>query len=191
MKYVRAKKGMPYGWKKNLFMLILLFISLPSAIIFLSSISSTSTEIPKDWKIPVITGNMLFTTVEPQDSRYHASVGNGYIATVIGNNIQYIAGIYNGRNSMDPSHRAKIPSSTSITITNAYITGSALDMQHGVFYRRSKLSSDDQVVIEQRWYAHRVSRNYIVHEIQVQTGRSNATLSLEINNKFGNRDINF
>eukprot|EP01114_Cavostelium_apophysatum_P014228 TRINITY_DN3638_c0_g1_i2.p1 TRINITY_DN3638_c0_g1~~TRINITY_DN3638_c0_g1_i2.p1 ORF type:complete len:663 (+),score=121.13 TRINITY_DN3638_c0_g1_i2:160-2148(+) len=131
---------------------------------------------------------MLYSLTGPSDSSLQASVGNGYIATVIGSDTQYIAGVYNGLNSVTPSHRARIPATTAINITNAQPIGSALDLERGIFYRRSMI---DDTIIEQRWYAHRSLRNLLVHELEIHAGSTSPTLQITLQSGPPSEDFNF
>eukprot|EP01119_Soliformovum_irregulare_P008598 TRINITY_DN21702_c0_g1_i1.p1 TRINITY_DN21702_c0_g1~~TRINITY_DN21702_c0_g1_i1.p1 ORF type:complete len:726 (+),score=154.23 TRINITY_DN21702_c0_g1_i1:209-2179(+) len=98
-----------------------------------------------------------------------ASVGNGYIATTVSSDTQYIGGVYNGRSSIDPSHRARIPATLAITAPAANVTATALDLERGIYYRRSEITLTNGNIqkIEQRWYAHRLYRHLLVHELIV------------------------
>eukprot|EP01114_Cavostelium_apophysatum_P022690 TRINITY_DN8295_c0_g1_i1.p1 TRINITY_DN8295_c0_g1~~TRINITY_DN8295_c0_g1_i1.p1 ORF type:complete len:699 (+),score=116.92 TRINITY_DN8295_c0_g1_i1:246-2342(+) len=149
----------------------MLFIAVQAYLLLALSIERINSApiIPPEWKVRILEGNMLYSHTEPSDSSLQASVGNGYIATVIGSDTQYIAGVYNGLNSVTPSHRARIPATTAITINNMDAYGSALDLERGIFYRRSW---SGECVAEQRWYAHRSLRNLLVHEIEVSSGSS-------------------
>ena len=80
-------------------------------------------------------------------------IGNGYVATVLDSDSVYIGGVYNGRNSTTPryyffhsefsiypkkkkSHRARIPSTNSINITNGELFAAALDIERAAYFRR-------------------------------------------------------
>lgn len=56
-------------------------------------------------------------------------MGNGYIATTINVGTTYIGGVFNGHGSTTPSHRARLPATTNIAITNGKPAGAALDIQ--------------------------------------------------------------
>lgn len=79
-------------------------------------------------------------------------VGNGYVATVVGSDTIYLAGVFNGeienvtsvRNDTNAnvteavsksSHRAAIPGTNGISIKGERL-GSALDLANATFYRR-------------------------------------------------------
>jgi hypothetical protein len=79
-------------------------------------------------------------------------VGNGYVATVVGSDTIYLAGVFNGEieNTTSPnaangtsqsetvstsSHRAAIPGTNGISIKGERL-GSALDLANATFYRR-------------------------------------------------------
>lgn len=52
----------------------------------------------------------------PSDPRLNPSVGNGYLATTVFSDTVYVSGIYNGRSTKTPSHRARIPSTSAIVL---------------------------------------------------------------------------
>eukprot|EP01116_Phalansterium_solitarium_P016178 TRINITY_DN3701_c0_g1_i1.p1 TRINITY_DN3701_c0_g1~~TRINITY_DN3701_c0_g1_i1.p1 ORF type:complete len:702 (-),score=253.28 TRINITY_DN3701_c0_g1_i1:809-2914(-) len=153
--------------------------------------------VPPDWQPRVQGGNMLYADKEPSDGRLMASVGNGYVATVVGSDTQYISGVFNGFSSKTPSHRARIPGTLSISVANSTPLGSALDLERGVFYRRSVLlDAQNQplpVNIEQRWYAHRALRHVTVHELTATVVGSSGqfSLSLSVNTGSASSDIAF
>jgi hypothetical protein len=135
---------------------------------------------------------MLYTQKEPERPELQASVGNGYIGTTIGSNSLYIGGVFNRvywYPEIDHSRRSRMPTTTRITIDQAISFASALDLQRGVYYRRSYIrvglesesesesesdisatgSSSCLVLTEQRWYAHRKKWSLIMHELEVDT----------------------
>jgi hypothetical protein len=105
----------------------------------------------------------------------------------------YVAGLFNGKSTIDPSHRAKIDSTMNIGVG---ITGGSvqtshcgLDLRHGVYTRRSvgtlsgdrhqapasddhanNHDDDSQVDIQQTWAAHRHMEHVLVHEIDIKNG---------------------
>jgi len=177
--------------RMRLLFFITLFFSLSSLLIL--RINSKKNDAPSDWKLRISQGNMLFTSLEPSNERMMASVGNGYVATVVGSRSSFISGVYNGPalSVINPSHRARIPSTSNISIKNLKSNfGSALDLERSVFYRRLSVLSENENIVEQRWYAHRTNRYLLVHEIHVN---STATISLELSLDSGpkSNDISF
>src|SRR5438045_1353352 len=94
-----------------------------------------------------------------------------------------------------PSHRARIPATTAISVPSAALIGigivknqqlrfyslratTALDMEQAVVYQRSTYNG---AFIEQRWYAHQVFRGLLIHEIYVNK-TSSSSVSIPINN---------
>ena len=97
-----------------------------------------------------------------------ASVGNGYISTVVYSDTIYLSGLFNGRGSTAPSHRARIPSTCDIQVrTN--VPGKndetwSLDVSQGVFqYLRTAVN----FTLKQNVYAHRLRQHVIVSEVSV------------------------
>jgi len=163
-----------------------------------SSIVAAQNNVPPDWVGGVKNANILFAAEEPTDPSRMAYVGNGYVATVVGTDTQYAVGVFNGFNSS--STRARIPATTAISVTNTWPIGSALDLESGVFYRRSQFQqclACAVVQVEQRWYAHRVLPSLLVHEIHVNvTSRPASTnevvqLSLTLATGPDSKDIDF
>jgi len=132
---------------------------------------------PTDWVPRIKQAQMLFTETEPKDTEMMASIGNGYLATVVGSPIIYLSGVYNGLNTATPSHRAIIPATNAFTVVDAVATGSAIDLERATYYRQSSLSG---ATIEQRWYAHRTRRSVLVHEIFVDNSVNNKDLSFKL-----------
>lgn len=107
-----------------------------------------------------------------------ASVGNGYIGTIIYSDTIHLSGVYNGRAHSrrwpiypvyfnDHTHRARIPSTCAINYTVHDVNGNhsyALDVREGVFYHW--FQSKD-FYVEQRLYAHRACKHVFVVEFVV------------------------
>lgn len=128
------------------------------------------------------------------DPRLNPSVGNGYLATTVYSDTVYVSGIFNGRGTETPSHRARIPSTSSIVIrsnlsSNATEESFSLNVEQAVFYHRLIM---ENVTLEQRIYAHRVHRHLLVTEIAV-INKMRDTVSLFLTNVFGpsSADIQF
>ena len=69
-----------------------------------------------------------------------------------------------------------------------------MDVELGIFYRRSLLTVGSCVVpIEQRWYAHRVNRYLLIHEIDVNATECGQSVSVPLDNIpfTESTDINF
>lgn len=63
-----------------------------------------------------------------------------------------------------------MPSHLAIRIGGgARVVGCALDLERGIYYRRSQLSKNTPAaqVVEQRWYAHRTRKNTLVMELEL------------------------
>lgn len=130
----------------------------------------------------------------PYDPRLHPSVGNGYLATTVYSDTVYVSGIFNGRGTQTPSHRARIPSTSAIVVrtnisSNATDELFSLNVAEGVFYHRLHI---DNFTLEQRIYAHRVYQHLLVTEIAWQNNMHD-TVSLFMSNVYGppSVDIDF
>lgn len=110
-----------------------------------------------------------------------ASIGNGYLGTIIYGDTIHVSGVYNGRAHSrrwpiypvylnDHTHRARIPSTCAVNYTVHNVNGShsyALDVRQAVFYHWFH-SDDSRLTVEQRLYAHRVYKNLMVVEFIVK-----------------------
>lgn len=128
------------------------------------------------------------------DPRLNPSVGNGYLATTVYSDTVYVSGIFNGRGTKTPSHRARIPSTAAIVVrsnltSNATDELFSLNVEQGVFYHHLVV---ENFTLEQRIYAHRVHQQLLVTEISLQNNMRD-TVSLFLTNVFGNEsaDIEF
>jgi len=128
------------------------------------------------------------------DPRLNPSVGNGYLATTVYSDTVYVSGIFNGRGTTTPSHRARIPSTAAIVVrsnltSNATEELFSLNVEQGVFYHRLVVQN---FTLEQRIYAHRVHKHLLVTEISSQNNMRD-TVSLFLTNVFGppSADIEF
>ena len=129
------------------------------------------------------------------DPRLNPSVGNGYLATTVYSDTVYVSGIYNGRSTETPSHRARIPSASAIVLrTNlSYNEGInemfSLNVEQGVFYYRLVAGN---FTLEQRIYAHRVHEHILVTEVTYKNMLRDS-VSLNLTNNLGppSADIEF
>lgn len=129
------------------------------------------------------------------DARLNPSVGNGYLATTVYSDTVYIAGIYNGRSTETPSHRARIPSTSAIVLRTNLSYNEAtnemfsLNVEQGVFYYRLDA---DNFTLEQRIYAHRVYEHILVTEVTYKNMLRDS-VSLNLTNNLGppSADIEF
>jgi hypothetical protein len=117
-------------------------------------------------------------------------VGNGFIATQVGDDSFFVAGIYNGKtvgNAFGPCHRAALPSDVGALATvppPGVPADAALDVRRAVYFRRSWLdpsprcsaASNESCAtaalgarawVEQRFYAHRDLPSVFVAEVQL------------------------
>lgn len=110
-----------------------------------------------------------------------ASIGNGYLGTIIYSDTLHVSGVYNGKAHSrewpiypvywnDHTHRARIPSTSAINYTVHELSGShsyALDVHDAVFYHWFR-TSNSTFTIEQRLYAHREFKHLLVVEFTVR-----------------------
>ena len=125
----------------------------------------SSEQVPEDWKPFVEQNQRLFSKSVFSTSRNQhrsapllvPSIGNGYLATVVGSSTVYIGGLFNGKNvngiELTPaSHRARIPAYLNLNVTDSEVDyteqttdgkeifhagGFAIDTKQGVYYERA------------------------------------------------------
>jgi hypothetical protein len=133
---------------------------------------------PSNWQARENEGNMVCSNYEPDDIYMMPIVANGYLGTLVSSDTIYVGGVYNGylgyirdkcssisdNRRQTPSHRARIPATNSINITNSNLVASALDFERAVFYRRSEIN---EILVEQQWFAHRRHKHLMVHTISL------------------------
>ncbi|KAK9823243.1 hypothetical protein WJX72_001319 [[Myrmecia] bisecta] len=107
-------------------------------------------------------------------------VGNGYLATVVGSDTVYVAGVYNGRAAQQDTstHRARIPAMAAFSINGLEPIELSLDLQRAVVKQHSRLADYDVSAV-QSWYAHRARPSLLIHEAQFSTGAQAVDLSLQ------------
>jgi hypothetical protein len=151
--------------------------------------------IPPEWKEDEAGSNLLYCAsdvdVKPD---YMPAIGNGYLGTQIGSDSIYVSGVYNGIGSETPSHRARIPSTVAFHAPGT-VEHTAMNLREATYYRRSHIapfkdagsgfapcnpwwsrttegsctSGRSKAWVEQRWYAHRLLRSVLVHEVRETT----------------------
>jgi hypothetical protein len=150
--------------------------------------------IPPEWRPDAEGASLLYVESDGGlPGSQMPAVGNGYLATQIGSDALYVAGVFNGAATEAPSHRARIPSPVNFRAPGNQ-QHAALHLREATYYRRSWIpaykdawfgfapcgpwwantaadsctaSSASKLWVEQRWYAHRVLRSVLVHEVEV------------------------
>eukprot|EP01094_Clydonella_sp_ATCC50884_P002671 TRINITY_DN1202_c0_g1_i5.p3 TRINITY_DN1202_c0_g1~~TRINITY_DN1202_c0_g1_i5.p3 ORF type:complete len:222 (+),score=37.97 TRINITY_DN1202_c0_g1_i5:230-895(+) len=121
--------------------------------------------------------NVFAAGQEPPDPNNMPVVGNGYAATLLASNATFINGVYSGLKGSTPSHRARIPSTLLVNLTNIPLTAVALDVERATYTRRYE--NGEHVSARQVIYAHRVHRSLMVMELHTSNdGGSPSTLQL-------------
>lgn len=137
-----------------------------------------------DWQSKAALGTLLYSA---HLGSINATIGNGFVATSVGSDTVFLAGVFNGASDTSPSHRARIPGFAAVSFTAAaaenttdmnHILGFALDLQEASFKRRDLV---DAVLIEQRWYASRVRRGLLVVDFCLVANQSNVSLDSSVN----------
>jgi hypothetical protein len=146
--------------------------------------------VPADWAARVADGRMLYTHDDAKDVPHtrggggttywgwHASVANGVLGTIVDSGTLFIAGTFNGPDLSTTHeyaanfsaagarpHLAKVPSHMAVRITNGTVVACAIDLERGIYLRRSVTAAG--ALIEQRWYAHRTRKALLVMELEL------------------------
>eukprot|EP00981_Chlorochromonas_danica_P008125 scaffold2028_cov181-Ochromonas_danica.AAC.3 len=100
----------------------------------------------------------------------------------------FISGLFNGETT-SPSHRAAIPASFALTISNGITTGVLFDIERGSYHRRGQLINST-TTYELRWFAHRHIRSLYILEVDIQLHDTNeATFYLTTNTLSSSPDL--
>jgi hypothetical protein len=140
---------------------------------------------PREWAPRIAARDMLFSGLPDTgiDASRLPMVGNGFLALQVMNPSIYVAGLFNGYLTKDPSHRVRLPATNSIAAPGIPSVA-ALDVREATYFRRSYLdpappgactaaatrscsNAPARIEIEQRWYAHRSRPSVLVHEVQI------------------------
>ena len=133
---------------------------------------------PADWAPRIASGNMAFSgaSAETIGAGFFPVVGKGFLAIEMGPLSQpyvnawpwrdsgsfHLAGVYNGKTWVDPSHRAQLPRLHGFVIAPAGTAtlGAAIDFSTAIFYNRTYVNTSacPSTVVEQRAFAHRARR---------------------------------
>jgi len=117
--------------------------------------------LPAEWCEAYEQADLLFTQSE-QDVKYHPEVGNGFVATEVGSDDMFAAGVFNGPAVSDnPSHRARIPAPLKLAVDGAAV-GAGLHLRSGAYLRRYTVGT---ATVELRFYAHRARRSLMVVDV--------------------------
>ena len=143
----------------------------------------------------------IFSTAKlPSNKNLMATIGNGYVAQQVASDTIYISGVYNGNDayqSKNVAHRARIPSTNSISISfprhtvNEYYT---LDINDAVYFN-SYLSTSNIFQVEQLTFAPRPDsfRNMLATQIFINNSLNTESLTINLANNAGSKsnDISF
>lgn len=139
---------------------------------------------PEEWVTESENGNMIISDSLPSNGAYVPHVGNGYVAAIPTSDVMYISGLFNGRHSETPSHRAKVSFPFSVDVSNKDEDSSvyALDIKGAAFLERVTIDGGASSA-ELRWFAPYHMMNVIALEIDVTAGSSSdAKFVLEVKN---------
>ena len=135
--------------------------------------------IPEIWKDKVERGDALYS--KDQSGGLMPEVGNGYLATVVGSDTIYVAGMFSGDSRGiygDVSHRARIPSYHVFPTANrSQGYGRVLDMQNACF---EILTALPNVTLFERWYAPFQEKHLLVHEMHFTSLIDNDSVTIEL-----------
>eukprot|EP01006_Ploeotia_vitrea_P059981 TRINITY_DN75100_c0_g1_i1.p1 TRINITY_DN75100_c0_g1~~TRINITY_DN75100_c0_g1_i1.p1 ORF type:complete len:728 (-),score=42.74 TRINITY_DN75100_c0_g1_i1:23-2206(-) len=125
--------------------------------------------IPSSWVEGYNRGSFLYSTKEKPANV--PQIGNGYVATYINTQTEYLAGVFNGIGTKTPSHRARIPASSNLGVAYGGPTGKVLsptawglDLKTAIAY---KLYSVGKTNITQSWYANHAIRHAIIMTLEI------------------------
>ena len=165
-------------------------------LLFLLSFSAQlgiCADIPDSWRAKAERGDMLVSSVLPENAAYVPQIGNGYVAAIPVSDVMYVSGLFNGRSSVTPSHRAKVPFPLSVSVVNKDKGSSvyALDVREAAFYERLTVGGS-AAQVEMRWYAPFQQTHAICLEISVTAAKDkDVVLELAAPNKTQSSDIDF
>lgn len=169
------------------------FLSLLLLLIALYADTGACVDVPEQWRAKEKRGDMLISTALPESTSYVPQVGNGYVAAIPTSDTMYISGLFNGRSSITPSHRAKVPFPLSVSAANSDAGSSvyALDVRDAAFFERFTVGSGASQV-ELRWFAPYQDMHAVCLEIEVTPSKDRSiTLELSVPNKTSSSDIDF
>lgn len=154
-----------------LLLLVVVVVSLASAI-------------PADWQGQYDDGTLLYSAGVPDNAQLNATIGNGFVATAVGSDTTYMAGVFNGYNNTTPSHRARLPGFAALTLSapGAFVQGLALDLVRAVHHTRVLVNG---TVVQWSTYAHRVRREVVVVEVRAWGGAGAPAVVLQTHMNWG------
>jgi hypothetical protein len=163
-----------------------------------------------DWLERYQGANLLYADND-LDGALMPYVGNGYIAThpVAGTSpggitaaaesmaTMFVSGVFNGIAVQSPCndgycatpHRAKVPTYRVVLNGTATLSGRyALDIEKAMLLRRVTVAG---LKVEERWYAHFVHRELLVHEVTLNNTAGTAPHSVLVDAVAGSQDPSF
>ena len=93
--------------------------------------------VPPEWLADERAHDLFYVTSDSNvPAKHMPAIGNGFLATQIGGDTIYVAGVYNGAATEAPSHRARIPSTINFRAPGTP-HHAALNLREATYYRRS------------------------------------------------------
>ena len=143
------------------------------------------TDPPNEWKNGILNAEVLYDasvndTNTIQAICYEPEIGNGYLATNVNWDAMYISGLFNGK--CGSVHKARIPSTMLVTLSNATLIANGLNLRNAVFEKRWKLN-DKNTIISQRFMAHRKYRHILFMELEIVNSSTNGNIEIYLQDK--------
>lgn len=142
-----------------------------AAALAAASPSPPGDSIPSDWLADYSRADLLYGDPATfTNSTLMPSLGNGYMASFVGSDALFVAGLYNGEATSAPSHRARIPSFANIQLLDAKIANAGMHLRNGTYVQRSVIGTDPGCIVEEKWYFHRQDMNVFMYTADLLLG---------------------
>eukprot|EP00759_Apiculatamorpha_spiralis_P053905 PhF_6_TR657/c0_g1_i1/m.956/K22078/PGGHG, ATHL1; protein-glucosylgalactosylhydroxylysine glucosidase len=133
----------------------------------------------------VIFITLSFSTVHANVPGQLPQIGNGFVATFVTEQFEYVSGLFNGFNTS--SHRAEVPSMMVFSVSCPNGSNPSPTTPFDPHFEGGKImqtvSCPPTGTVTYTWYAHRVYRNLMVLEMEINNTQSQAaTFNINSNN---------
>ncbi len=125
-------------------------------------------------------GCVLTSNVLPSNTNLNATIGNGFLATAVGSDTVFLAGVFNGKSDVLPSRRARVPGFGAFSMQNRGGENDlfSLDLSRGVFVHTRTFGSME---VTHTTFAHRTRRELIINRFCLTSGAGPFVLDLSQN----------
>eukprot|EP01084_Bolivina_argentea_P087940 158765_1 len=141
-------------------------------------------EPPTEWHNSILNSSLLYDALINTSNAidWQPEIGNGYVGSIVNEGSMFISGLFNG--ACGDIHKARMPGTLKVTLNNYTEIINGLDLKRAIFIKRWQLNNTNDVIIEQKFLAHRKYRNILLMQLSLIKNANNETITVNLNDNF-------